>query len=172
MKYFTEAIFIVLMIAACSTLEVVIDEQAETEPESGLPSWFSPKTISSSDANQFRGYSMAVASDSSEAVRTGNESAIANVRYEIDRFTEEIREELINDQSVDYYDRPYFIIKLRNAVQNLQINHSEFEREFEEREDNITQVYTRVTVDRSEVIERLSEMISDESFTEALSAER
>jgi hypothetical protein len=171
MKYFTGAIFIVLMIAACSTPEVVMDEQAETEPDSGLPSWFSPNTISSSGANQFSGYSMAVASDSSEAVQTGNESAIANVRFEIDRFAEEIREELINDQSADYYGRPDFIIKLRNAVQELQLTHSEFEREFEEREDNITQVYTRVTVDRAEMIERLSELISDEPFTRALTAE-
>jgi hypothetical protein len=172
MKYFTGAIFIAFMIAACSTPEVVIDELAVTEPESGLPAWFSPNTISSSDANQFRGFSMAVASDSSEAVRTGNESAIANVRFEIDRFAEEIREELINDQSADYYGRPDFIIKLRNAVQKLQLNHSEFEREFEEIEDNITQVYTRVSVDRSGIIERLSELISDEPFTRALTAER
>lgn len=172
MKYFTGSIFLILMIASCSTPEVFIEEPEAVEPESSLPAWYNPNTNSSSDHRYFMGFAMSVASDSSEAVQTGNETAIANVRYEIDRFVEEIREGLVTDGSDVKYNSPTFIIGLRNAVQQLQLSDSEFDREVEEREDGITHVYIRMAITRTEVIDQMTDLISDEMFTGALLADR
>lgn len=172
MKYFTGTVLCVVMIAACSTPEVMIDEPAEIESEVSLPDWYKSNRVSSSDSTHFNGYSMATAVDSVEAINLGLESAITNLRYEIDRFTEEVREELVNGQSSEQHNTPQFIIKLRNTVQELSLADSIFEREFGMSDDDVTQVYTRATLNRTEVIDRLSELLSDESYIRALHADR
>lgn len=167
MKYIIGAILF-LIITACSSPEPLIDEQDQPETESSLPAWYNPGTISSLDEQYFRGYSMSAASDSAVAIQSGKETTIANVRYEIDRFVEEVRVELISDSSDVIYSAPNFIIKLRNAVQELQLNGYKVDRVLEVIKGDITQVYTKISVDRRLAIERISELIADESFSTAL----
>lgn len=164
MKYFTGIFSCVLIFAACSTPEAVIDEPVEIEQEERIPEWYLSNRVSSSDSTLFNGYSMATAVDSAEAISLGNESAISNLRYEIDRFTEEVREAMNGEQ----HSRPQFIIKLRNSVQEIELTDSNFDREFAMRDDDVVQVYTRASIHRSEIIERLSEILSDEAFISAL----
>lgn len=167
MKYFTITVLCFLMIASCSTPEELVDEPIEVESEDRLPEWYNANRVSSSDSTQFNGYSMATAVDSLEAINLGNESAIVNLRFEIDKFAEEVREGLDSEQ----HNTPQFIINLRNMVQELSLTDSSFEREFEMRDDDVTQVYTRATINRSEVIDRLTENLSDESYIRALQSD-
>ncbi len=166
MKYFTVTIFIAMLFAACSTPEELINEPVEVESGERLPEWVNSNRVSSSDSTHFNGYSMATAVDSIDAINLGLESAIVNLRYEIDKFTEEVREELDSEQ----HNRPQFIINLRNTVQELSLTDSRFEREFGMRDDDVTQVYTRASLNRSQVIDRLSELLSDEVYIRALQA--
>ena len=158
------------MISACSSPEVLSDESAEVESTASFPEWYNASRVSSSDSTHFNGYSMAVALDRDEAINSGIESAIVNLRYEIDRFAEEVRETLVSSESGSSYDSPQFIIKLRNTVQGLRLSDSMVEREFETRDDDIIQVYTRATLNRSEVIDQLSKNLTDEIYIRALQA--
>tara|TARA_R100001143_G_scaffold63545_1_gene71666 strand:+ start:82867 stop:83370 length:504 start_codon:yes stop_codon:yes gene_type:complete len=164
MKFFTITILCFLIIAACSTPEELIDEPVVVESEDHLPEWYNANRVSSSDSTHFSGYSMATAADSLEAINLGNESAIVNLRFEIDKFAEEVREELDSEQ----HNTPQFIINLRNTVQELPLTDSRFEREFEMRDDDVIQVYTRAVLSRSEVIDRLSGNLTDQVYIRAL----
>ena len=170
MRYFTGIILLAIMISACSTPEVLSDEPAEVESTASFPEWYDANRVSSSDSTHFNGYSMAVALDSDEAINAGKESAIANLRYEIDRFAEGVRESLVSSESGSSYNTPQFIINLRNTVQGLHLSDSMVDNEFETRDDDIIQVYTRVTLNLSEVIDQLSENLADEIYTRALHA--
>lgn len=171
MRYFTGVIFCVLIIAACSTPEALTEEPVAAETEVDFPEWYHINRVSSSDSTHFHGYSMATAIDSAEAIRLGEISAITNLRYEIDKFAEEVRVKLATSQSSERHSTPQFIIRLRNSVQELQLTDSEIEREFKRRDDSVTQVYTRATLNRSEIIDRLSETLSDEGYIRAFQAE-
>lgn len=164
MRFITGIIFCVLMTAACSTPAVLSEESLVIEPKKSFPEWYNADRASSSDSIHFNGYSMATAMNSEEAISLGINSAISNLRYEIDKFTEERRETLVGEQ----HNTSQFIIKLRNSVQQLQLTDATIEREFAMRDDDVTQVYTRVSVNRSEIIERISELLSDEEFIRAL----
>lgn len=156
-----------MIFAACSTPEVLSDEQVEAESGVNYPKWYNANRVSSSDSTHFSGYSMATAVDSAEAILLGNESAIVNLRYEIDKFTEKVREGL----AVEPYNTPQFIINLRNTVQQLPLTDSKFEREFAMRDDEVTQIYTRATLQRTEIIDHLSELLSDEAYIRALQSD-
>ena len=172
MKYITGITFFILTLAACSTPETLSEEPAEiVEAETGRPSWYSVNRVSGSDESHFMGYSMTTAVDSVEAIESGMESALANLRFEIDKYAEEVREGLHPDASNTPLRSPRFIIELRNAIQELELSKTEFEREFGEREDTIIQVYTRVSASRSDIIEDLSLLLSEESFIRAIRAE-
>lgn len=160
-----------MIIAACSTPEALTEESVAVETEVAFPEWYHINRVSSSDSTHFHGYSMATAIDSAEAIRLGKISAITNLRFEIDKFAEEVRVKLATSQSSERLTTSQFIISLRNSVQELQLADSEIETEFKWRDDGVTQVYTRATLKRSEIIELLSENLSDEGYIRALQAE-
>lgn len=172
MKYLTGIILSVVMITACSTPQVLSDEPVEIESGVSIPDWYHVNRVSSSDSTHFNGYSMATAFDSSEAIQLGLESAVANLRFEIDKFAEEVRTAITEGESNSTHNSPQFIIKLRNTVQELPLADSVLDREFAMRDDEVTQIYTRATLNRSEVIDRLSMILSDETYIRALEAVR
>lgn len=168
-----------LIATACATQETAQDEPSEPEPEEEIaetervevsaPEWYDRTVRSDSDSLYFYGYAHAVSSAESEAIELSEDMAITNLRFEVDRFAEDLRRGLEEEHGEDPYGTSRFIIDLRNAIQDLSFDDADVKHEFQDEEGAID-AYTKASLTISSVAERLHVQISDEAFREALLA--
>lgn len=171
MKYFSGLLTILFILAGCSPSEPLVeDEIEEAEVEiSAAPEWYDDRVQSTVDSLAFHGYSMASASDSARAAELAEQTAFENLKFEIDRHSDHVRSSLAEGN--DGYDNPEFIINLRNAVQSLNLSGAEITHAHEESEAGVHYIYSRATLSREEVQQKLSEYITDQSFLDQFNSD-
>ena len=159
-------IFFISTLIACSTTESTTEptEPDEIIVDTVAPEWFNPSITSEADSIYFKGFSLSTSADSTEAIRLGNETALSNLRFEIDSYLESIRRELVDGDSGDSYQTPSFIIQLRNLVQNLDLSDSEITAVFEPDSGDLFYLYTRAVMPREQIFLQVDELIADEEF--------
>lgn len=167
MKVYSGSLSIVffILMTACSTPETTIEpDVAVVEPDA--PDWYNPALTSKTDSLSFQGFSMASAADSTEALQLGSETAISNLRFEIDSYLENIRRDLADETSEPRYQQPSFIIELRNLVQDLDLSDSDVTVFFEPDSDEVWYVYTRAEVSRELIYREIERTRFDDRFVE------
>lgn len=167
MRYFFGLIFCAFFITSCASSGSVTEEESP-EDVSSVPEWYNRQVSSSSDSTSFYGFAHAAALDGDEAEMLAKETAANNLRFEIDRFVESIRNELIESSDAQEFESSSFILSLRNAVQQLDFTQVEFEVEEVIEEDEVRQAYVEASISREEVIEQVSNLISNPAFSTVL----
>ncbi|MEX2464046.1 MAG: hypothetical protein WD513_07095, partial [Balneolaceae bacterium] len=132
----------VILLSACSTPETVTEEPERIEEQDLIPTWYDSTISSSSDSISFYGYSLVTATDSVLAIRLGDESALGNLRHEIDAFLEKTRLDLSQIDGGDVYENRSFIMKLRKAAQSIELSQSDMDREMDVTDEGIYHLYT------------------------------
>lgn len=172
MRYFFGLIFCAFFITSCassgSVNEVEPREEQSAEDVSSTPDWYDRQVSSSLDSTSFYGFAHAAALDGDEAEMLAKETAAHNLRFEIDRFVESIRNELIESSNAQEFDSSSFILTLRNAVQQLDFTQVEFEVEEIIEENEVRQAYVEASVPRQAVIDQMTNLISNPAFSTAL----
>ncbi len=173
MRFFSAGLILICLFAACSPTEIIQEEEIEPEdmpePEEVIaeaPDWYDGQIFSSADSISFYGYSMASAADSAEAAELSVETALQNLRFEIDRHAEDARASLAEEDADAGYSQPRFIVNLRNAVREMELENYELDQEHEQSEDGVHYVYTRAVLAREDVSRIFESHISDERFLE------
>jgi hypothetical protein len=163
---------LLLITASCATTENAgdtaseTDEQAETDRvERTAPEWFSSTVSSERDGSDFHGYSHAVGGDRAEASRLSFEMASANLRFEIDRYAENVRANLEEEIGTDPYATSRFIITLRNAIQDMDLSGLDDETEFND--DGAIDSFTRLSISVERAADKLAEKLDDDRFISA-----
>lgn len=162
-----------IIFSSCASTESSTNTESSSEGsqtervDKTAPDWFDSSIRSKSDSTAFYGYAHAVAADRVEAQELSEESATANLRFEIDRFVEMVRENLEEETGSETYSSSHFIMGLRNTVQGLSLENADSETDFHER-DGIFDAYSEVSIPLEDVIEMISEKISDTEFTSAI----
>ncbi len=171
MRYFFGLLMGIIVAAGCTPSEPLTEmEQAEFEEEevSAAPAWFDERIYSEADSAAVYGYAMASATDSATAAELSAESALENLRFEIDRRAESIRSELAENNGNGEYSSPSFIIQLRNAVQAIDITGADMSFGHEETREGVHIVYTRAAISRNQVYSILVDQLSDRQFIDRL----
>ena len=158
----TAVLFTGLMISACSPTETLQDEVDETEEIPGAPSWYDDLRQSYSDSLSFYGVAMAAASDSAEAAELSLTEAKENLRFAIDEFVEKVRDSAAEESG--NYNSPEFIIRLRNAVIEMDISGAESEIEHLEANTLTHHVYSKSVLSRSDAADILGNTLDDSAF--------
>lgn len=166
-----KSIFIALLVTAltfvaCSPTETIIEEEPEEEI-SHLPEWFDRTTYSSADTLSFYGFAMASSTQLAEAERLSEETALNNLRFEIDKHAEEIRRTLKEGDS--QYATTSFILELRTSVRNLNLNDARLTSVEETGANGVVYVYTKAVLDREAVQQLLEGALNDPRFAEHFS---
>lgn len=167
MKYFLVLLPLLIFLASCSPTEELIDITTD-EPEkevSLVPDWYETGVYSAADSLSMYGFSMASSADSTEAVRLSEETAINNLRFEIDKHAEETRR-LLADTNQTYAASSY-IITLRNTVRALNLADAELVRQHKQAANGVYTIYTRATLSRNEASSLMDNELDDPVFSEA-----
>ena len=161
------------MIAGCSPSEPLTEEPEEIMEEevTAAPGWFDERVHSSADTAAVYGYAMASASDSASAAELSVETALENLRFEIDRRADRVRSDLAENNGNEAYSSPTFIIQLRNAVQEINVDDAELRFGHEETETGVHIVYTRAALQRNQVYSLFTDLIADNQFIEQLTSD-
>ena len=160
---------LLLTLASCATS----NQAGDGEPSAGevdepvKPSWYSAFTPSASDSSSFTGYAHAVSAERLEARTLSEQTAVKNLRFEIDRFAEEVRRELTEDGASGSFGSTEFIRDLRNAVESMPVDGARTDTEFFE-EDPVIHAYTRISISPQSVVEGLSVRLNNPGFISAL----
>ncbi|PWN06891.1 hypothetical protein DDZ15_06350 [Rhodohalobacter mucosus] len=161
---------LLLTLSSCATTDQGRDEgDASVEETAGTnqPSWYSALTTSKSDSASFTGFARAVSADREEARELSEQTAIKNLRFEIDRYAEEIRRELTAGGANGSLESAAFIRNLRNAVESMPVGDAMTETEFFG-EGSVVHAFTRVSISSQAVIDMLSAQINHDDFVELL----
>lgn len=162
---------LLLTLASCATTNQAGD--GESGPSAGeldepnQPSWYSALTTSISDSTSFTGFAHAVSADRQEARILSEETAVKNLRFEIDRFAEDVRRELTDDGVNGSLGSAAFIRNLRNAVETMPVEGAQTETEFFD-EEPVMHAYTRIRISPESVIDGLSARLNNRDFIAAL----
>lgn len=172
MKYFFVLVISAILFTHCASTETVSNNEESSEsieePEKQFaPEWFDPNVESKSDSLSFSGYSHSVADNEDRAREQAERIAISNLRFEIDRYTENVRRELEEEEGTNPFGTPEFIMNLRNAIQELSLSDVNFNSEVKEK-DGIPHFFIHAELSRSAVVDKLSAEMSNTSFIEAL----
>lgn len=170
MRYFFLLVTAAFLLTNCSPTEN-LNNQREISSLSGTdeeaPGWYERNVKSKSDTVSFYGYSHVSASGEQPAREQAEKLAIENLRYEIDRFADEVRDRLAEEQGADPFGTHKFIVELRNAIQNLDL--ADAERSYDSLErDEVHHQFARAELSRQTVIEKLTSAVSNTTFTSAL----
>jgi hypothetical protein len=171
MRYFIGCAAILLFVlTGCSSTEPVQQETQPDEPieeESLIPTWYDAGIHSSSDSLEIHGYSLSSAMDSTRAVDLSTQEALENLRFEIDRVAEGVRNNL-TDAIVreGRYDSSEFIIRLRNTVSSLSLKSATITREHEISDEGVHFSYAKASVLRTELPGLFQQYLDDEAFLE------
>jgi hypothetical protein len=174
MRYLSVNLLFICILAACSPTETIQDEvepDPVPEPEeeiSDVPDWYDGQVFSSADSISFYGFSMASATDSAEAAELSAETALQNLRFEIDRHAEDARVSLINENGDEEFSGTSFIIQLRNTVREMELEGYELDQEHEQSVEGVHYVYTRAVFPRGQLSAIFEPHISNEQFLEKL----
>lgn len=159
-------LFFVSCAATESTTEPEETETAETEHvERIAPDWFDSGVSSVKDNAVFHGFSHAIGTDRAEASGLSREMALANLRFEIDRYAEQVRSGLEEEAGTDPYATSRFIISLRNAIQDMDLSGLDDDTEFHD--DGAVDSFTRVMITLDEAADKLAAHLNDSRFIEA-----
>lgn len=171
MKYFVSIFLIAGLLYACSTPEAVTEEEPveETEEveERTAPDWYDGTETSTQDSLHFTGYASAVAADSIEAEEQSTEVAVQNLKFAIDKFAEEGREELAESGSAQYGETD-FIIDLRNAVYRLDLSGAETTVEKFRNDNDAHVAFTKLQISIEDALRQLSTELGDDDFVDSL----
>lgn len=172
MKFLSVSLFIifVFILFSCSTTQTTVGpaEPDAVTVDDVAPDWFNPSIISMADSTTFKGFSLTSAADSVEALELGNQTALSNLRYEIDSLLESVRKELVERNSGSIYQESSFIFQLRNLAQNLDLSDSEITAVFEPDTEDIYYLYTRAEIAKEQIYLQIRQMLSDERFVEGV----
>jgi hypothetical protein len=159
-------LFVVSCAATESTAEPEERETIETEyVERVAPAWFDSGVNSVMEDAEFHGFSHAIGNDRAEASGLSREMALANLRFEIDRYAEHVRSWLEEEAGSNPYASSRFIISLRNAIQDMDLSGLDDETEFHE--DGAVDSFTRVMISLDEAADKLAGQLNDSQFIEA-----
>lgn len=160
---------LLLTLASCATSNQAGDGEpsAGESSESGKPAWYSAFTPSTSDSTSFTGFAHAVSADMQEARFLSEETAFTNLRFEIDRFAEDVRRELAEEAANGPYGSSSFIRDLRNAVDSMPVEGTRTETEFSE-EGQVIHAYTRISISPISVVEGLAARLNNPVFIAAI----
>ena len=176
-KYFKPVKFllplaaIMLLFTYCSPTETITEpEPPEVDvEESVIPDWFDSRITSREDSIAFYGYSHASAADSSEAVELSEKMARENLRFQIDKFSENKRISIVESGSEDPYRTPGFIIQLRNSIQEIDLSNTDIVLETYREENGIFHAFTEMKAEKEYIIAEISTLLNDQIFTDKLS---
>lgn len=175
MRYFSGYIVVLFFIyTGCSSTEPVqkkTDKQPEPviKVESSVPAWYQAGVSSSSDSLNVYGYALASAADSSEAVELSTDTALENLRFEIDKWVENARKNLADSApQTEEYSSGLFIIKLRKTVSALPLNSVEFTRTHDLSEAGIHYSYTRTDISRTDLFSLLETHVDNSQLVNEL----
>ncbi|MDR9367122.1 MAG: hypothetical protein RI575_17435 [Balneolaceae bacterium] len=176
MRYFIGCAAILLFaLAGCSSTETVQQETQPDEPieeESLIPTWYDDGIHSSSDSLEFHGYALSSAMDSTKALDLSTQTALENLRFEIDRFAEEVRNKLTDTNGGEgQYSSPEFIIQLRNSVYDLSLESATITSKHELSDKGVHYSYARASLLRTELPELFQQYLDDEAFLEQIKSD-
>lgn len=173
-KYVLPLFAILLGLSYCSPTETVTeapekeDDADEVVEQTVEPEWYDNRVTSRTDSVYFYGYSHSSASDSTEAIELAEEMALVNLRFEIDKFTDERRELTAESTGSELYNSADFIIALRNAVQELELSSSGVEIDVHETDNGVFHAFTEVKAEKDYIINDIAAIINDTEFTDRL----
>jgi len=168
MKYLYLLVISAAFFTNCSTTETTTQEPESAEPETEeverfSPDWYSESVKSETDSLYFAGYAHAVDATEERAKSQAENVAKANLIFEVDRFAEEVRLELVEERGESSYGTSQFIINLRNEVQSLDLSSAEIDFEAKEK-DGLQHIFVQMKISRDDVAEQLSGVISTSEF--------
>jgi hypothetical protein len=175
MRYFiflVSGIFFLILASCATTQPSGGGEPAEADTaEPSQPSWYNGLISSESDSSSFTGYAHAISMNRQEAETLAEESAMKNLRFEIDKFAEEVRRNLSEDSGDTSFESPSFIRNLRNTVGSMSLEGVVTETEFFE-VNSVVNAYIQMNLSTDAVLDRLSERINNREFTAAMRRHR
>lgn len=171
-KYILPLIAIMLGLTYCSPTETVTETTSEEEEvvseDAFEPEWYDNRVTSRTDSVFFFGYSHSSASDSTEAIELAEEMAKINLKFQIDKFSDDRRELTAESTDSELYRSADFIVTLRNAVQKLELTTGEITVEVHQADNGVFHAFTEVKEEKGYIINNLSEALNDELFLEYL----
>lgn len=169
MRHLSLFFLLAALLAACATTETGTEETGETAVTSSpVPGWFDDRISSRSDSLFIEGFAMASALDSAKAAGLSAETALQNLKLGIDREIDKARGELASES--EEYGSTRFIISLRQAVVQLQLQDLEAETAHDQSDSGTHYAYTRYRIEKSRLPELLSEAgLQDPPFLRQLS---
>jgi hypothetical protein len=173
MRYFFGCVALLFVFAGCSSTEPV---QQEMEPpdepieeESATPSWYNGGIHSASDSLEIHGFALSSAMDSARAVELSTQTALENLRFEIDRTAEEVRNELVDShEEGQAYSSPEFIINLRKTVSVLPLNTAMITLQHESSDQGVHYSYAKATIFRTDLPDLIRNGLTDELFIQSI----
>ncbi|WP_069130838.1 hypothetical protein [Rhodohalobacter halophilus] len=170
MKYLLLLVISAVLLTNCSTTEnatqqsdSVPDAPPVEEADRFHPEWYNGAVKSESDSLHFVGYAHAVDDTEAKAMELAKNSAKANLIFEVDRFAENVRVNLAEQQGQSSYAAPQYIVNLRNAVQNLDLSEADIQHEVKTKE-GLQHVFIQMKISRNNISEQLSDYISESEF--------
>lgn len=165
MKYLYLLVISAVLFTNCSTTDTATQEPKSQEPvteeeDRFNPEWYNSSVKSEADSLYFSGYAHAVDETEEKAKMQAEKLAKANLIYAVDRFAENIRIDLVEEQGQSSYGTPQFIMNLRNTVQDLDLSTAKVQHEVKEK-DGLEHVFMRIRLAREVVTEHLSGLISE-----------
>lgn len=167
------AVFILpIVFLGCSSVEQTTEKETEEEAPAELntaaPNWFDPLETSASDSMTVHGFALASDVDSIEAVALAENTALTNLRYEIDYLTESTREHLAEEENISAYSSVSFIVKLRNLVRDLPVQEAELDFKTIRSDSDIYSVYAKASLAKNTLWDMFSDRLNDSDFLNAL----
>ena len=158
--------FTVLFIS-CSTTSNTSDSSSTAAVETTAdryPSWYSSNRSVESDDTSYFGYATAIDSDSSVSATKATDQAKAELKSAISNRLETIRNDAVVELGSDSgLDSPRFIIALRKAENEVPSVASTEEVEVENLEGEGYRAFSKVAVEKEELIEELDRAFSANS---------
>ncbi|MDZ7756857.1 hypothetical protein [Rhodohalobacter sp.] len=172
MKYLFLLVLTGLLLTNCTSTETVttdrdIEAEEQVDKDRFAPEWYNEEKKSATDSLSFSGYSYAIAEGEDRAREQSERTALANLRFEIDRFVESVRVELEEENGSDPFGSQQLIMNVRNAVRNLDLSETELEYDIQ-KEDGFHHVFTKAVISREEVVDMLTKAISNSTLSASL----
>lgn len=172
MRIIIAAFILPLLFWGCSSVEQATEQQSEDEApakvDTAVPGWFDPLESSASDSMYVHGFALASDVDSSEAVALAENTALNNLRYEIDYIAESAREILAENENLTDYSKTSFIIDLRNLVRDLPLTGADMDFEVDRSDNNSYQVYAKASLSKNTLWDMFSDRLNDSDFLNAM----
>lgn len=169
MRTLFSVLILSFLIAGCASVETTTqgeNEAVAAGQDTMIPKWYNPLETSQSDSAAVYGFALATATDSSEAVSLAKNSAMINLRYEIDFLAERTRKLLIENEKSEPYSSPLYIIDLRNTISDLPLSSSYIDVAAFQTENNIYYAYVMTSLPKSNLWETMSGRLNDSDFME------